>query len=110
MIFDDDEDLLEICRMFLNAKGWQVHTHSSCYDPVALVSDVMPNIILMDNWLPGGGGIDATQKLKATQSLKHIPVILFSANSEIDRIACEAGADGILAKPFDLDALENLLS
>lgn len=110
MIFDDDEDILAICNYFLSDKGWKVYTYATSHDLVNLVAQVMPDIILMDNWLPGGGGITNTQELKASATLKHIPVIFFSANNEIDKLAKEAGADGILAKPFDFDDLETLLS
>lgn len=106
LIFDDDEDLLIILDMFLRPKGWRVHTYSNSYDPIKQVMDIMPDVILMDNWLPGDGGVTATKKLKTDSLLKHIPIILFSANSEIDKMAADAGANDILAKPFDLDALE----
>lgn len=110
MIFDDDEDILAICKYFLSDKGWQVHTYATTQEFISLVTNIMPDIILMDNWLPGGGGILSTQQLKSSDILKHIPVILFSANNEIDRLAKEAGADGILAKPFDFETLEYLLA
>ena len=66
----------------------------------------MPDLILMDNWLPDMSGIEATKLLKANPQLKDIPVIYFSANSNISELANQAGADDFLAKPFDIDLFE----
>jgi two-component system cell cycle response regulator DivK len=59
----------------------------------------------MDNWIPEEGGILATQKIKNTPGISDLPIIYFSANSDIRLLAEQAGADHYLAKPFDLDDL-----
>ena len=48
--------------------------------------------------------------IKSHPEYKNIPVIYFSANNDVATLAQEAGADTYLAKPFDLDQLEDLLS
>jgi len=67
-------------------------------------------VILMDNWIPDEGGIMATQALKTNEALKNIPVIYFSANSDIQLLADHAGAETYLAKPFDLEELERVIN
>jgi CheY-like chemotaxis protein len=69
-----------------------------------------PDIIFMDNWLPDVGGIDATRALKRHGTLKNIPVIYFSANNDVESLAQQAGADGFLSKPFDIQELEDIIS
>ena len=69
----------------------------------------IPDIIFMDNWLPDVGGIDATRALKSDETLKNIPVIYFSANNDVMSLADQAGADGYLSKPFDIQELENII-
>ncbi len=109
LIFDDDEDILSICSYILEERGWTVHTLITCNNILEQVKTLQPTAILMDNWIPDEGGVNATQKLKASEQLKSIPVINFSANSDIKNIAKEAGADTYLAKPFDLEALESTI-
>lgn len=104
-IFDDDEDILAICSYVLEESGWTVHTFVDCSNIVERVREINPQAILMDNWIPEEGGIAATQLLKQTPDLSNIPVIYFSANSDIEKLSQKAGADGYLAKPFDLDDL-----
>jgi DNA-binding response OmpR family regulator len=110
IIFDDDEDILSICNYVLHEQGWEVHTFTDCNNIVEKVSGIMPNVILMDNWIPDVGGITATKTLKSTEKLNNIPVIYFSANSDIQLLASQAGAETYLAKPFDLDELERIIN
>lgn len=110
IIFDDDEDILSICSYILEEQGWDVHTFTDCNNITEKVSAILPDVILMDNWIPDAGGIVATQTLKKEESLKHIPVVYFSANSDIQLLAGHAGAETYLAKPFDLEELERVIN
>lgn len=109
IIFDDDEDILSICSYVLEEQGWEVHSFTNCNNIIDKVLPILPDVILMDNWIPDAGGIVATQTLKKTGTLKHIPVIYFSANSDIQMLANNAGAETYLAKPFDLEDLERVI-
>lgn len=110
MIFDDDADILDILNYLLGEKGWDVHTRTNCTDIISIIDQCRPDVILMDNWIPDTGGIVATRTIKSHQEFKDIPVIYFSANNDIKKLAEEAGADAWLAKPFELDELERMLS
>ncbi|SHM67582.1 response regulator [Mucilaginibacter sp. OK098] len=110
IIFDDDEDILSICSFILEEQGWKVTAFADCNNIIEKVSNIMPDVILMDNWIPDDGGIIATQKLKQNESLKGIPIIYFSANSDIELLATHAGAETYLAKPFDLEELERVIN
>ena len=108
-IFDDNQELLELCTIILEDLGCVTKTSASAENVEQQLIEFMPDIVLMDNWIPGLSGIEATQKIKKDERLKHIPVIYFSANSNIKGLAEKAGADDILAKPFDISALENIV-
>jgi DNA-binding NtrC family response regulator len=68
-IFDDDEDILSICRYIMEDAGWQVFTFEDCNDVLHKVESVSPNVILMDNWIPDQGGIVATRTLKGSATV-----------------------------------------
>ena len=106
-IFDDNLQILELCTEILDDLGCEVKTSPTTNQIVEQVRDFMPDLIFMDNWLPDISGIEATQLIKATPDLKNIPVIYFSANSNISELADEAGAEDFLAKPFDIDLFED---
>ncbi|OWR13093.1 MULTISPECIES: response regulator [Chryseobacterium group] len=105
-IFDDNIEILELCTEILEDLGLEVKTSPTTNSVEEQVSNYMPDLIFMDNWLPDISGIEATKLIKANETLKHIPVIYFSANSNISALASEAGADEFLAKPFDIDLFE----
>ena len=109
-IFDDDEDILSICSFILEEQGWKVFAYTDCNGIAEKVSAITPDVIIMDNWIPDDGGIIATQTLKKNEALKNIPVVYFSANSDIELLASHAGAEIYLAKPFDLEELENVIN
>ena len=70
--------------------------------------ELTPDVIIMDNWIPGPGGIEATRLLKLAPETQDIPVIFFSANSNVTQLAREAQADYFLQKPFDITELEGI--
>ena len=107
-IFDDNLEILELCTEILNDLGCEVETSTTTNGVVQQVQQFSPDLIFMDNWLPDISGIEATQLIKSNQDLKAIPVIYFSANSNIAELAAEAGADDFIAKPFDLDQFEEI--
>jgi two-component system cell cycle response regulator DivK len=76
---------------------------------VSQVKSYQPDVILMDNWIPGPGGIEATRLLKLAPETQDIPVIFFSANSNVTQLAREAHADYFLQKPFDITELEAIV-
>nr|MBC7614210.1 response regulator [Pseudopedobacter sp.] len=109
LIFDDDVNILELCSIILTECGYHVEVSETSHDIIEKVTKIKPDAILMDNWIPDIGGIEATRLLKSHSEFNKIPVIYFSANNDIQTLAKKAGADAHLAKPFDLDVLENLM-
>ncbi len=108
-IFDDDENILELCSFILEQKGYTIKTYENCNNIVEHLKQDKPDLIFMDNWIPEMGGIQATKLIKADAELRDIPVIYFSANNDIKLLAEKAGADKYLAKPFDITELEQIV-
>ena len=108
-IFDDNEELLELCTLILEDLGCEIKTSMISDKPDVQVMEFWPDIIFMDNWLPNISGVEATKIIKANKHVSHIPVIYISANNNVQDLALEAGADDYLAKPFDIAALEEMV-
>ena len=109
LILDDDLDILQICTIVLEKKGFDVLTLNNSSQVLEQVKAYRPDVILMDNWIPGPGGIEATRSLKMGADTQDIPVIFFSANSNVTQLAREAKADYFLQKPFDISELEGIV-
>ncbi len=108
-IFDDNEELLELCTLILEDLGCEIKTSMVSDNPDMQVKEFSPDIIFMDNWLPNISGVEATKIIKANKEVSHIPVVYISANNNVEDLAREAGADDYLAKPFDISALEEMV-
>ena len=105
LILDDDPEILLICRILLEKLDYRVETRIRCDNIIKDIREEKPVMVLMDIWIPAMGGEKATKLIKENKATQHIPVILFSANSEIEEIFKRSNANGFLKKPFEIGAL-----
>ena len=102
LIYDDDAEILFLCKTILQKYDFNVETLSRCDDIIHDIDRYNPNFILMDLWIPEIGGEKAVKLIKENDTVKHIPVFLFSANTDIKEICKKVNANGYIEKPFDL--------
>ena len=109
LIFDDDPEILVVCKIILEQYHYLVVTRPICDNIIKDISQVKPDIILMDLWIPTIGGESAINLIKNNIDTQHIPVVIFSANGEIDIIANRLNANGFLKKPFEINSLVDIV-
>lgn len=104
IIIEDDPDILDIMAYILSEEGYDVlsATNSKPLEEVHLHD---PILILMDNRLTDGLGKDFCKHFKEDPATRHFPIVLVSANSGLEQMARDSGADGYLKKPFDISEL-----
>ncbi len=110
LIFDDDPEILMVTKIILEQESYRVETRVCCDDVIKDIAEVNPDLILMDLRIPKIGGEQATKLVKNKSTTKHIPIIIFSANTEIEQVSERANADGFLKKPFDVNELLNIVA
>ena len=103
LLVEDNEDNLVVYRTILEHLGYRVVEARDGEEGVARAREQMPDLILMDISIPKMDGWEATQRLKADDATKAIPIIALTAHAlEEDRQkAIQAGCDGYLAKPVE---------
>jgi DNA-binding NtrC family response regulator len=109
LIFDDDPQILMVCKIILERQDFQVEIRHFCDDIIKDINQVKPDVVLMDLWIPLVGGEAAITLMKNNSETTQIPIILFSANAEIEIIASRARANGFLRKPFDIKELLGII-
>jgi two-component system cell cycle response regulator DivK len=109
LIFDDDQEILFVCRVLLEKQNFHVETRTHCNNIIEDTITTAPVLILMDLWIPVIGGENAVHLLKNNEATKYIPVILFSANADIAEISKRVNADGFVRKPFDITAFTQII-
>ncbi len=108
LVCDDDQDILDLVALVLE-DDYEVIAEIDSTRLMRKAETVLPDIILVDMWMPKITGDKLTSFIKKQDHLKHIPVIIFSASKDGKEKAIAAGADSFLAKPFDIDELINII-
>jgi two-component system, cell cycle response regulator len=101
LVVDDSLLILKIVEVFLRG-DYSVVTATSGPEAVATASTERPDLILMDFNMPGGNGPEAAAALARDTRTKHIPVVLMTTASHLQRLG--EGIDR-LEKPFDRPGL-----
>lgn len=107
LIIDDNEYILKPLSSLLSYLGYSVRTAINGVNSI-IMQKPFANLILLDMRLQSGKGEDGQEvcaRIKESKETKHIPVIMFSADSQGRDIAKKFGADDFIAKPFSIDNL-----
>jgi two-component system nitrogen regulation response regulator GlnG len=103
-VVDDDHAVRYVLATALRDAGYAVDAFSNAADALhTLHSGAVPALVITDVRMPGDGGLQLLDKLKAAQP--QLPVIVMSAYTDIASTAgaFRGGAHEFLSKPFDLD-------
>jgi CheY-like chemotaxis protein len=104
LLVEDNDANRDMLARRLRREGFEVITTVDGAQAVQLALQERPDIILMDMSLPVLDGIDATRKIKASLSMRRVPIIALTAHTlPAERERClAAGCDDFQAKPIDL--------
>ncbi len=110
LIVDDNEFMIEIMTFILMNKGYEVMT---LYKGDRVLDTVLadhPDLIILDISLPDADGREVCKLLKMNTYTRKLPVIICSANDDVDEALKQSGApDDVLHKPFDtLEFIEKI--
>ncbi|MFH1062230.1 MAG: ATP-binding protein [Candidatus Omnitrophota bacterium] len=108
LIIDDEEDLLELCRINLSEAGYNVLTSSSGQQGFLMATEKKPDLVISDIRLKDMNGLELVGWLKSDKSAQNIPVLLMSGfGDEISRMQKlpEDMALPWIAKPFKTEDL-----
>ena len=108
LVVDDELFLRTILKEALEEAGYTVVLAEDGQAALAVAMAESPDCILLDIMMPGIDGYETCAALKKNPKLAAVPVILFSATTDlrvIDR-AEQVGATTVLPKPFPIEQLE----
>ncbi len=111
LIVDDNAKNVKLVRDVLEFKGYAPLVAETGEAAVALATEHLPALILMDVHLPGISGTEATKMLKANEATKKIPTIALTAMAMkgVRESLLAEGFDGYLSKPVELKELLELV-
>ena len=103
LIIDDEEGIRESLSVILEDEGYRVVSAGSGEEALTMLQEQLPDLIILDVWLPGMDGIQTLQEITALK--KELPVIMISGhgNIEVAVKATRIGAYDFLEKPLSLE-------
>jgi two-component system, chemotaxis family, chemotaxis protein CheY len=104
LVVDDDPDILDAICDILESEGYRVSRARHGLEALQRVDAERPAIILLDLMMPVMDGVTFAQRLRDGTETGRIPIVVISAEGNPQKAAA-VGAQGYLAKPFDIDTL-----
>ncbi len=107
LLADDDPMVAQVVRTGLRALGWEVDVAADVMQAVMFATRSPPDAMVLDINMPGGTGLTALERLRASMKTRYLPVLVVSATQDpaVPQQAEALGAAGFLAKPVDIDRL-----
>ncbi len=107
LVIDDDQELVKMLKIRLEANGYDVYSSFDGNDGLDKARKLKPDLIILDLMLPKLNGYQVCRMLKFDEQFRKIPIIIFSARDrDVDKeLGGKVGADAYVTKPFDDEIL-----
>ena len=107
LVVDDQIQARVLITRLLRRMGYHVRTAENGLHAVQAVTERRPDIVLMDLEMPVMGGLEATERIRATMSGRWMPIVFLSATQDSAALihALDSGADDYLVKPIGYTVL-----
>ncbi len=105
LVVEDDSDILESIREYLESKEYQVLAAKSMAEARAQLQQSPPDLVLLDVMLPDGSGFDFCSELRRAHAMPVIYVTCRGESGDVVR-GLELGGSDYIVKPYDMKVLE----
>jgi diguanylate cyclase (GGDEF)-like protein len=103
LVVDDDETLANHYSLVLRGAGMEVHTLTRPETVIKVLSDVKPELILMDVYMPTCSGLELAKLIRQQETYLSIPIVFLSSETNLEKqfLAMRMGGDDFLTKPIE---------
>ena len=105
LVVDDDQEIGFMFKLMLEHKGFSVTVTERAEQLEDIIIRHSIKIIILDMLIAGVKGTDVCARLKGNEATVNIPIIMVTALPDCEKICFQAGANGFLAKPFEMAEL-----
>ncbi|MGD9160176.1 MAG: sigma-54 dependent transcriptional regulator [Desulfobacteraceae bacterium] len=105
LVIDDEKSILKTIEGILTDEGFEVHCELSAISALKKIDEMMPDLVILDIWMPDMNGIDALVKFK--QEYPYIQVLMMSGHADVETAvkATKLGAYDFIEKPLSIEVL-----
>ncbi|MGH7727129.1 MAG: response regulator [Candidatus Eiseniibacteriota bacterium] len=109
LVVDDDPDMKDALAGMIQSEGWSFYEASTVEEALAAVSDVEPDVIVLEPRTEGGNCESLLVTLRRDN--EWIPVLLHTSEPAVDeQYALEHGASGLERKPEGMEGLKTRIA
>ncbi|MBU1242581.1 response regulator transcription factor [Myxococcota bacterium] len=102
LVVDDEEAILELVELHLRREGLAVLLAGTGEEALQMLRSQAVDLVVLDLMLPGINGLEVCRRMRSSEAMTPIPVLMLSARSDETDIVVglELGADDYVTKPF----------
>ena len=113
VIIDDDRNILDLTALILSKNGFQPYTAKCALEGFELISQLSPELVLLDYMMPDINGLSALQKITTSFPDTYVVMLTGKGSEEVAVELMKNGASEYILKPFEnrnlVDRLEKIL-
>jgi DNA-binding response OmpR family regulator len=108
LVVDDDEEFTNLYSEYLRMVGVEAIAENHSSKVIELAYSIQPDAFVLDLMMPAPDGFQLCRMIRADPRLRHIPIIIVTALTDLDSklVAMGAGANDYLTKPFHIEDLK----
>ena len=108
MVVDDDEEFTNLYSEYLKMVGFKAIAENRSSKVIERAYSIQPDVFVLDLMMPAPDGFQLCRMIRADAKLRHIPIIIVTALTDLDSklVAMGAGANDYLTKPFHIEDLK----
>lgn len=103
-VIEDDDNIRNLLKIALEGFGYEAEAFETAEEGLARIQEQIPDLVIFDWMLPGMDGVTAIKKIRQTENIRHLPIIMLTAKEkELDKVVgLDCGADDYMVKPFGI--------
>ncbi len=107
LVVDDDEHVRALVTRLLQLHGHEVETAVDGAEAIDLIREKRYDLMIIDRLMPNMNGIDTVTMIRSNPEFNYLKILMFTQTSLTKNVdeAFEAGVDGYILKPIDMDRL-----
>ena len=107
LYIDDDDNNGSLMKRVLEAEGFSVSLAPTGSMGIAQANREQPDLILLDIFMPDLNGYEVARRLRNMERTKDTPILAISVSrkEETKHLSAQAGCDGYITKPIDVDCI-----
>ncbi len=110
LVVDDDSGIGEMLKTLLEFYGYEVTVTEKPDEAENLIEEHNVDLVILDMLISGVNGTDVCARLREHEPTADIPVLMMSALHDAGKKCKKAGANDFIAKPFEMDDLQEKIN